>query len=168
MPRAPIAQLVELRTFNPQVVGSSPTGGTSRKPSPHEAFVGQRQPRRVPPALSKSSVRLLVKQGRPRPSSHLLPKRIATTRMTRGVGWMLGAAAGHRGGLEQLCRNAPTTEATAPAPTSTSAPHPPTPAAWKLRARTPPPRRGSRSGAPPPGGPTSAWSPSPPSATRGS
>ena len=25
---APIAQLVELRTFNPQVVGSSPTGGT--------------------------------------------------------------------------------------------------------------------------------------------
>lgn len=26
--RAPIAQLVELRTFNPQVVGSSPTGGT--------------------------------------------------------------------------------------------------------------------------------------------
>lgn len=27
--RAPIAQLVELRTFNPQVVGSSPTGGTS-------------------------------------------------------------------------------------------------------------------------------------------
>ncbi len=28
--RAPIAQLVELRTFNPQVVGSSPTGGTRR------------------------------------------------------------------------------------------------------------------------------------------
>ena len=26
--RAPIAQLVELRTFNPQVVGSIPTGGT--------------------------------------------------------------------------------------------------------------------------------------------
>lgn len=30
--RAPIAQLVELRTFNPQVVGSSPTGGTRRPP----------------------------------------------------------------------------------------------------------------------------------------
>ena len=27
-PRAPIAQLVELRTFNPQVLGSSPGGGT--------------------------------------------------------------------------------------------------------------------------------------------
>src|SRR5271166_3220732 len=27
--RAPIAQLVELRTFNPQVLGSSPSGGTS-------------------------------------------------------------------------------------------------------------------------------------------
>jgi hypothetical protein len=26
--RAPIAQLVELRTFNPQVLGSSPSGGT--------------------------------------------------------------------------------------------------------------------------------------------
>ena len=26
---APIAQLVELRTFNPQVLGSSPSGGTS-------------------------------------------------------------------------------------------------------------------------------------------
>ena len=26
--QAPIAQMVELRTFNPQVVGSSPTGGT--------------------------------------------------------------------------------------------------------------------------------------------
>lgn len=32
-PHAPIAQLVELRTFNPQVVGSSPTGGTARPPS---------------------------------------------------------------------------------------------------------------------------------------
>jgi hypothetical protein len=31
MPRAPIAQLVELRTFNPQVLGSSPSGGTSRQ-----------------------------------------------------------------------------------------------------------------------------------------
>ena len=30
MSGAPIAQLVELRTFNPQVVGSSPTGGTYR------------------------------------------------------------------------------------------------------------------------------------------
>jgi hypothetical protein len=30
--RAPIAQLVELRTFNPQVPGSSPGGGTSTKP----------------------------------------------------------------------------------------------------------------------------------------
>ncbi len=30
--RAPIAQLVELRTFNPQVVGSSPTGGTKHPP----------------------------------------------------------------------------------------------------------------------------------------
>ena len=30
MSDAPIAQLVELRTFNPQVVGSSPTGGTYR------------------------------------------------------------------------------------------------------------------------------------------
>ena len=28
VPRAPIAQLVELRTFNPQVLGSSPSGGT--------------------------------------------------------------------------------------------------------------------------------------------
>ena len=28
--RAPIAQLVELRTFNPQVLGSSPSGGTIR------------------------------------------------------------------------------------------------------------------------------------------
>lgn len=28
---APIAQLVELRTFNPQVVGSSPTGGTGQR-----------------------------------------------------------------------------------------------------------------------------------------
>src|SRR5262249_51215360 len=27
---APIAQLVELRTFNPQVLGSSPSGGTSK------------------------------------------------------------------------------------------------------------------------------------------
>jgi hypothetical protein len=27
--RAPIAQLVELRTFNPQVLGSSPSGGTT-------------------------------------------------------------------------------------------------------------------------------------------
>jgi hypothetical protein len=27
---APIAQLVELRTFNPQVLGSSPSGGTTR------------------------------------------------------------------------------------------------------------------------------------------
>jgi hypothetical protein len=27
---APIAQLVELRTFNPQVLGSSPSGGTAR------------------------------------------------------------------------------------------------------------------------------------------
>ena len=26
---APIAQLVELRTFNPQVLGSSPSGGTT-------------------------------------------------------------------------------------------------------------------------------------------
>lgn len=30
--RAPIAQLVELRTFNPQVPGSSPGGGTARAP----------------------------------------------------------------------------------------------------------------------------------------
>lgn len=30
--RAPIAQLVELRTFNPQVPGSSPGGGTTRPP----------------------------------------------------------------------------------------------------------------------------------------
>jgi hypothetical protein len=29
VPRAPIAQLVELRTFNPQVLGSSPSGGTT-------------------------------------------------------------------------------------------------------------------------------------------
>ena len=28
--RAPIAQLVELRTFNPQVLGSSPSGGTAQ------------------------------------------------------------------------------------------------------------------------------------------
>jgi hypothetical protein len=31
--RAPIAQLVELRTFNPQVPGSSPGGGTARSPT---------------------------------------------------------------------------------------------------------------------------------------
>lgn len=29
-PHAPIAQLVELRTFNPQVPGSSPGGGTTQ------------------------------------------------------------------------------------------------------------------------------------------
>jgi hypothetical protein len=31
MPPAPIAQLVELRTFNPQVPGSSPGGGTRNR-----------------------------------------------------------------------------------------------------------------------------------------
>ena len=31
--RAPIAQLVELRTFNPQVLGSSPSGGTTNDAS---------------------------------------------------------------------------------------------------------------------------------------
>jgi hypothetical protein len=31
VPRAPIAQLVELRTFNPQVPGSSPGGGTNTR-----------------------------------------------------------------------------------------------------------------------------------------
>src|ERR1700743_3630848 len=31
---APIAQLVELRTFNPQVLGSSPGGGTKTKREP--------------------------------------------------------------------------------------------------------------------------------------
>ena len=30
MPLAPLAQLVELRTFNPQVMGSSPIGRTLR------------------------------------------------------------------------------------------------------------------------------------------
>lgn len=42
--RAPIAQLVELRTFNPQVVGSSPTGGT---------FSGVRFPYRTPESYSR-------------------------------------------------------------------------------------------------------------------
>ena len=42
MPRAPIAQLVELRTFNPQVVGSSPTGGTSSGRAPAGAVRGGR------------------------------------------------------------------------------------------------------------------------------
>ena len=37
---APLAQSVELRTFNPQVVGSSPTGRTSRPVASRFAGVG--------------------------------------------------------------------------------------------------------------------------------
>lgn len=65
--RAPIAQLVELRTFNPQVVGSSPTGGTPRAPGLYRAPVlvpragtgtapGQRARSRIPHTRSKHSL----------------------------------------------------------------------------------------------------------------
>src|SRR6478752_9291406 len=64
-------------------------------------------------------------------------------------------------GSERADRRKP---ATAPAPTS--AQHPPTSAAWTLRARTPPPRRGSRPGAPPPAGPTSGLAVAPSSRGR--
>ncbi len=50
--RAPIAQLVELRTFNPQVPGSSPGGGTLRAPGHDRApalFPGQRS---LPPGIA--------------------------------------------------------------------------------------------------------------------
>lgn len=47
--RAPIAQLVELRTFNPQVPGSSPGGGTARAPGSAPGARGVSGGESVPP-----------------------------------------------------------------------------------------------------------------------
>lgn len=99
--RAPIAQLVELRTFNPQVPGSSPGGGTEN--APRTTNSPPPTPGGAPADRPSSPFRLPAQPPQPRPPIPPIAGFLATSGSNRGAHGQPAFRAAHRLAMLRLC-----------------------------------------------------------------